>query len=145
MLRNSDIKLNIKLPQLEVERMAADLIQDKSSLVQALSDIQAEQAVATWEKDKTQIFEIIEKSEGGFAALNQRVKGGLREWHVKQLKQLIAESPHNHLLILACSQVMIELGFLDDSLKYGQQCMSLQISDRKYQAEVFDTLGKVCL
>ena len=131
MLRNSDIKLNIKLPQLEEERMAADLIQDKSSLVQALSDIQAEQAVATWEKDKTQIFEIIEKSEG--------------TWHMKQFKLLIAESPHNHLLILACSQVMIELGFLDNALKYGQQCMSLQISDRKCQAEVFDTLGKVCL
>ena len=142
-LRNPDIKLNIKLPQLEVERMAADLIQDKSSLVQALSDIQAEKAAAMREEDKAQIFGFIEKSEGGFAALNQRIKGGLREWYVKQFKQLIAESPHNHMLILACSQVMIELGFLDDALQYGQQCVCLQISDRKYHAEALDTLGKV--
>ena len=64
-------------------------------MIQALSDIQAENAQAAVNSDREMIFRVIAESDGGFSHVNQNVKKGLRCWYIDQLKLLADKKTYN--------------------------------------------------
>ena len=86
--------------------------------IQALSDIQAEKVQAKVESDRQLIFEVIQRSEGGFANVNKEVKHGLREWYIQQLQLLIEQEPGNSMLRMHTANIMKAFGFLDEALHH---------------------------
>ena len=55
---------------------------DSDCLIQALSDIQAQNAQAKVESDLDTILEVIRMLTGGFPHMNQNLKTRLREWYI---------------------------------------------------------------
>ena len=87
-LDERDVKLEIGLPSNEIEQMRVAVINSSDCLINALTDIQAQKAEAKVEEDRKLIFDVINKSEGGFAHVNQHIKKGLRQWYVETLHNL---------------------------------------------------------
>ena len=69
---DDDVELSINLPSSEVNKLKSAVTDDCDCLIQALSDIQAENADAFVSADKAMIFEVIRKSTGGFAHVNEK-------------------------------------------------------------------------
>ena len=92
-LDERDVKLEIGLPSNEIEQMRVAVINSSDCLINALTDIQAQKAEAKVEEDRKLIFDVIKKSEGGFAHVNQQVKKGLRQRYVETLLNLSEASP----------------------------------------------------
>ena len=67
--------------------MSTAVIDDSDCLTQVLSDIQAENTDATSLDDLMRTFDVIRKSPGGFARVNEQVKKGIREWNVDELEK----------------------------------------------------------
>ena len=62
----------------------AEITTDSTCLIQALSDIQAENAQAALNSDREMIFRVIVESDGGLFHVSQNVKKGLRGWYIDQ-------------------------------------------------------------
>ena len=115
-LDEPNVGLSIHLPTREVRQLRDGVIKNSKCVIQALSDIQAEKAQAKVESDRQLIFEVIQRSEGGFANVNKEVKNGLREWYIQQLQLLIEQEPSNSMLRMHTANVMKVFGFLDEAL-----------------------------
>lgn len=124
-LEDSEVQLSIDLPSSEVEGFKAGVIEDEDSLIQVLSDVQAEQAEAKSSTDKELIFSVIQESDGGFQHVNQQVKKGLRSWYIEQLKILIKEEPDNSTLLLHSASIMESFDFFNDALFYYNEHLSI--------------------
>ena len=148
-LTESEVKLTVKLPLTEVSGLASSIEKDENSLIQALSDIQAQKAEATSEDDKNMIFEVIQKSQGGFSHVNSQIKKALREWYVSNMRQLVKDHPSNIDLMISIAMTTRDLGFLDESLEINQSCLELvktvgNDKERKnYEASVYHNMANI--
>ena len=140
---DDDVELSINLPSSEVNKLKSAVTDDCDCLIQALSDIQAENADAFVSADKAMIFEVIRKSTGGFAHVNEKVKRGLRDWYIKQLEKLVDDSPEDHDLKLTLATIMQEFGFIDEALTYALRCQSITNADEHFQAELNNALANL--
>ena len=124
-LDESDVNFLINLPKSEIKDMSTAVVADSDCLIKALSDIQAEKAEATSEEDKKLIFEVIDESEGGFFHVNEQVKKALREWYVRELRELVNMNSEDHSLLLSVTEITRDFGFLNDALNDGLACLKL--------------------
>ena len=107
------------------------MLKDSKCLVDALTEIQAQKAEASHESDKTLIFEVVERSEGGFLHMNKTIKGEIRRWYVEQLQKLANKDPADYDFALTCAEVMQSFGFLDQAAFHAKKCLDRnQESDR---------------
>ena len=122
-LEDSDVTLHIKLPDRERTMLRSTLREDSKHVLQALSDIKAQNAEAKVERERDLIFDVIRSSAGGFSHVNSQVKKGLVVWYVSQLKILVDQTPDDYQLRLNCGKFMCEVGLDDDALKNAEKCL----------------------
>ena len=134
-LQETKVGLSIHLPEGEVQQLRAGVMKGADSIVQVLSEIQAEKAEAKTESDKNMIFDVIKNSEGGFLDVNKRVKNELRGWNTKQLKTLADQEPENHLLLGKIGGVFDAFGNLDEALAFYFNALEIQQKEDKDKAE----------
>ena len=65
-LEESMVNLSIDIPDTEVVELREGVIKRLDSIIQILTDIQAEKATATSAANKEMIFQVIRESSGGF-------------------------------------------------------------------------------
>ena len=87
-------------------------------MIQALSDIQAENAKAAINCDREMIFRVIAESDGGCSHVNQNVNKRLWCWYIDQLKLLANQEPRKKRFHLQINDVVHDFGVLDDALEY---------------------------
>ena len=145
-LEENSVEFTIDLPQSQVEELKAAVTEDSDCVIQALSDIQAENAEAAVNSDREMIFKVIQESDGGFSHVNQNVKRGLRSWYINQLQLLAKQDPYNDRFHIHTAIVMHEFGFLDDSLKYYTDVLSKRPADEQEEetvADIYDNMAIV--
>lgn len=108
-LEDSNVTLHIKLPDRERTMLRSTLREDSKHVLQALSDIKAQNAEAKVERERDLIFDVIRSSAGGFSHVNSQVKKGLVDWYVSQLKILVDQTPDDYQLRLSCGKFMCEV------------------------------------
>lgn len=126
-LEESDVELIINLPTSEVDKLSAGVVENPDCVTKALSDIQAEKAEAKSDTDRQMIFEVIQRSDGGFLRVNQQVKDGLRSWYVEQLQSLIQREPENDILATHSTTVMQRFGFYEAALQNHQRSLGIYL------------------
>ena len=115
-LDERDVKLEIGLLSNEIEEMRVAVINSSDCQINALTDIQAQKAEAKVEEDRKLIFDVIKRSEGGFAHVNQQVKKGLRQWYVETLLNLSEVTPVDPNILLNTAKIIHEFGYLDEAM-----------------------------
>ena len=121
-LEESMVNLSIDIPDTEVVELREGVIKSSDSIIQILTDIQAEKATATSAADKEMIFQVIRESSDGFPRVNQEVKKELRSWYIDKLKGLIKVEPENPNFLMQCTGVMQNFGYYDEALDSPLQC-----------------------
>ena len=106
-LEDSNVTLYIKLPDRERTMLRSTLREDSKHVLQALSDIKAQNAEAKVERERDLIFDVIRSSAGGFSHVNSQVKKGLVDWYVSQLKNLVDQTPDDYQLRLSCGKIHV--------------------------------------
>ena len=81
-----NVNLGVSLPSTELQALELAVRDDYKAVLNALVDIQAEKADTEWKEDKALIFDVIQKSAGGFAKINIGVKGFLRDQYLSMAK-----------------------------------------------------------
>ena len=98
--QDSNCSVTIIMPQQEHQAFRDALLQDvektTNTLYEALSSTRIQNATATQESDKQNIFRIIEDSDGGYVALNHQVNERLRFWAIQLGKSLAAVLDKKH-------------------------------------------------
>lgn len=118
-INSDEVKFLANLPHSEIRNIIPAMEKSRDCLIQALSDIQAENAEATSQKDKELIFEVIQKSDGGFEHVNEQVKKILREWYISRICELANDNQNSWALMLRTSEMMGKFGLTDIALKYA--------------------------
>ena len=145
-IAESKVKFTINLPTSQIESMSSAVLKDSECLVQALTDIQAEKADATSKDDLKMIFDVIEKSDGGFSYVNEQVKKSLRSWYMGRLRELLQKKPDEKELILSTAHIAHDFGFIDEAIKYAEK--GLKIAEKPnagdpYRMTIFSTAGNI--
>lgn len=145
-IAESKVKFTINLPTSQIESMSSAVLKDSECLVQALTDIQAEKADATSKDDLKMIFNVIEKSEGGFAYVNEKVKMFLRTWYMSRLRQLLEKTPDEKELLLSTAHIAHDFGFIPEAMKYAEQGLKIAESadaGEPYRMTIYNTAGNI--
>ena len=122
-LEDPNVTLYIKLPDSERAKLRSTLREDSEHVLQALSDIRAQNAEAKVERERDLILAVIRSSAGGFSHVNAQVKNGLVVWYVAQLKALIDLTPDDYQLRLNSARFMYDEGLYDDALENAEKCL----------------------
>lgn len=147
-IADKEVNFIINLPRSEVERMSSAVLEDNDCLIQALTDIQAEKADATSKDDLRMIFEVIEKSDGGFPHVNEEVKKSLRSWYVSQLRSLVKQKPNDKALVLTTAHIAHDFGYVDEAMTYAQTGLKLAENpkvDDAYRLCIYGTVASIFL
>ena len=123
-LRESNVKMSIKFPNSERDSMKTSAAENGHVITEALADIKAEDADATVERDKEMIFESIRNFEGGFQALDEKVKDKLRHWYTSQLVKLSEENPNDNKLLLTVADVLKDFNQVKIALEHGERLLN---------------------
>ena len=145
-LEENSVEFTIDLPGSQKEELKAAVIKKPECVIQALSDIQAQNAQAAVNSDREMIFKVIQESDGGFSHVNQNVKTGLRSWYINQLQLLAQQDPDNDRFHIHTAYVMHEFGFLDESLQYYTDLLSKRPADEQEEealAEIYNNMAIV--
>ena len=97
--------------------------EDSEHVLQALSDIRAQNAEAKVERERDLILDVNRSSAGGFSLVNSQVRNGLVLWYVTQLKALIDLAPGDYQLRLSSARFMYNVGLYDDALENAEKCL----------------------
>lgn len=144
-LEESEVKLSINLPGSEIPDLKAGVLADPDLLIQAISHIQAEKAEAKSDSDRELIFEVIQKSDGGFPHVDQQVNNSIRSWYIDQLQTIIQEDPENSTLLLHSATVMMDFGFLDQALHHFNESLTIDRralgDNHSYIGDTYNNMG----
>jgi hypothetical protein len=88
---DENVVLHVSLPKTERARFVKSLSRRFRVVMDTLARVQAENAEAKHVHDKEMIFAAIRRSVGGFAGINDRVKGHLREWLLATAKKAVLD------------------------------------------------------
>ena len=124
-LRESDVKLEISLPNGEVEDMKVSAGENGHKIMEALSTIKAKEAKAKFDRDRNMIFASIEAFDGGFQKLDEGIKDRLREWYKQQLVRLSEENPSDAKLNLTVADVLKDFDDVQKALTHGERGLAL--------------------
>ena len=127
-INSEEVKFMANLPFSEIRNLIPAMEKSRDCLIQALSDIQAENAEAASQEDKQLIFEVIQKTDGGFEHVNEQVKKILREWYISRICELASDNEHSWALMLRTSEMMGKFGLSDVAKEYAFK--SLQVAEK---------------
>lgn len=88
------------------------LSKEFDTVLQALANIDVLRADAFKKEDKEMILNSIENTEGGSAALNQRVALSLRKWLVESARVIVERRKRTHMNSAKLSQILVNFGRL---------------------------------
>ena len=145
-LEENSVEFTIDTPSGQNEKLKAAVIENPECVIQALSDIQAQNAEAAINSDREMILKVMNESDGGFSRVNRNVKRGLRSWYINQLHLLAKQDPGNDRFHIHTGNLMYEFGFLDDSLKYYTDLLSKRPADEQEErtmAEIYNNMANV--
>lgn len=142
-LNSQNVVFEAKLPTSQVALFEAGICKDFNSVLQALADIQAENATAQNPTDLKMISEMIVKSEGGFNQVNVGVKNFLRRWYFTQAKQLGDRG--DAFMMETVGNVLIRFGELAEALVFYENAVALRIQEGKDDdnGETYDNMASV--
>ena len=127
-LEESQVSLSIDLPDSEAAELKERVIENPGCVLQALSDIKAENSEATSVSDRDLIFRTVKQAVGEFFSVNQGVKNELRTWYVNKLKNLVKEEPENPQLLASSGNVMYGFAFYDDAMSHYNHAMNIYLA-----------------
>ena len=124
-----DVKLSVVLPPAQKSLFRTGIRKDCDSVVQALSDMQAEKADAYDPHDKAMIMEAI-RGGIGFAKVNQDVKAFLRDWYIATTREIAASADGDEKgdYLQVAALILKGFGLFGEALAIHQEVLAFRIA-----------------
>ncbi len=90
-IENKGCKFEVVMPAKEKMKIRDAVLQDYRSVQTVLCTVDAEKADAFRSQDRDMIFAAVRAMDGGFHALNTRIKALMRGWILRMITKLVAE------------------------------------------------------
>ena len=120
-----EAEMNVVIPSGEIASFKEAMSDDYDTIMNTLLSLDAQKAEASNPKDRDQIFNVVsQKIPGGFATLNNKVKGHLRESYLHRCVE-IAEDAEDGDLLLNIGAALHTFGDHDKALELLERCLEI--------------------
>ena len=120
-----EAEMNVVIPSGEIASFKEAMGRSFNTIIDTLLSLDAQKAEASNPKDRDQIFNVVsQKIPGGFATLNNKVKGHLRESYLHRCVE-IAEDAEDGDLLRNIGVALHTFGDHDKALELLERCLEI--------------------